>query len=56
MWAAKVSLSSMVTLKFLFEDEGVNVADPRVIKRSVKDGGFGRDVEKFRWSSTGGDA
>ena len=34
MWAVRESSSSMVTLRFLAEDEGVTVADPRVIERS----------------------
>ena len=33
MWAVRESLSSMVTPRFLAEDEGVTVADPRVIER-----------------------
>ena len=34
MWAVRESSSSMVTPRFLAEDEGVTVADPRVIERS----------------------
>ena len=34
MWAVRESLSSMVTPRFLAEDEGVTVVDPRVIERS----------------------
>ena len=34
MWAVRESLSSMVTPRFLAEDEGVTFADPRVIERS----------------------
>ena len=36
MWAVKESSSSMVTPRFLAEDEGVTVADPRVIERLWK--------------------
>ena len=34
MWAVRESLSSMVTLRFLSEDEEVTVADPRMIEIS----------------------
>ena len=34
MWAVRESSSSMVTLRFVAEDEGVTVADPRVIEKS----------------------
>ena len=34
MWAVRESSSSMVTPRFLAEDGGVTVADPRVIERS----------------------
>ena len=47
MWAVRESSSSMVTPRFLAEDEGVTVADPRVIERSWEMEGLGRDDEKF---------
>ena len=40
----------MVTLRFLAEDEGVNVADPRVIKRSLEMEGLARS-----WRGSAGD-
>ena len=33
MWALRESLSPMVTPRFLAKDEGITVADPRVIER-----------------------
>ena len=33
MWVVRLSLSSMVSIRFLAEDEGVTIADPRVIER-----------------------
>ena len=56
MWAVREISSSMVTPRFLAEDEGVTVADPRVIERSWEMGGFGRDEALFWRGSAGGGA
>ena len=49
MWAVRESSSSMVTPRFLAEDEGVTIADPRVIERSWEmDGLAGTSVHRQR--------
>ena len=54
MWAVRESLSSMVTLRFLAEDEGVTVSDPRVIERLWEMEGLARMMRspvlaRFSW-------
>ena len=58
MWAVKESSSSMVTPRFLAEDEGVTVADPWVIERSWEMEGLAGMMRSFvlarfswRWCS-----
>ena len=53
--AVRESLSSMVTSRFLAEDEGVTVADPRVIDRSWEMEGLAGMMRssvlaRFSWS------